>query len=1186
MIKYPALYCLNPEQTYDLLYATNINEYLIEWLNKNYNNFPVNSVERDNTGLMFFDRFTPFNNLWCSDYSTKIYNFYKYLSTSLHYYESWFNGFGLIDSERFYYGQAIAKVPKFNFKIKKNIYLKNNTDNSAYVTYLERSYDESVFINYCNRSLEVYDKKLLVIPGNTGYTIKSNNILIGSMVVSNDKGELLNDDFIPESLRYSQLDSLLEKLLEIIDASMPRLNLCVQSIDYNIICTSKIIDVNKQTEDIKNSLDFKETPGERPDIVTKRITPTSNVGLVISEVAGALVEYLLQKGVNWVYEYLQDSENEEINDKYLHQHSYDIEWSSLVLQNTPENYYHSALIYANNDYWSSGEIIKEPIGKNIYLKQYDLFLEYFLVNEYKISQRQELTCNTVEVPKYGCDEDKQAFILTNDRFLLNIKNKIRNNNSNFIFNHNNNSGIHTPKLGYKNNGEEINNLWLESSNHIDIQQSKTFYNQFIPHYSYNWRYAIPVFNSDNWFTIQGGWLDKIDSNLYANYNGFPYDFSSILLGIVGKNRGIVQSRVEPYIRQFDILTDISLVYGEYTHFNEITFDAITNTANIVNQLTINPNFKELSKYEFFRGYEIPNTIFDVVSGTWNPGTEPLNFKEGFFYTRATKNINFYWGISLYDVTGANSSTFNVDKVYVKNHRSTITTNLNVNENYNDFYNENYKAQILTYIDTILIPHFYSENNIEVNLMIDSNRIKEIHTCLSAGNYSSNKIDPTNPNQRTLGRLIDLMGKWVGLDFDDNGSILDRQPTKHKTKPEKLFEENPVIITDEGDAVKQIYLTSAHKVDVRETINPFDNDLVPVDKEYVEVYSLSQYLNLLKQDLEKILVDKIASSLGFKEFPITVPKSLTQPEPTTLEKIGSAILGNDDDYQKIDSIPEFLSWLTMQLDDLTGEYPIKIKIKDSDLLKEGNQELNLEFQNQAETLTEMIGLLLEQKSKTDILINTTFRNLQETGSSRKTTILNTYNLRAIHDYLGFKIKYEFTEMPFTFNPLYGQDLNVNAGLNDTEKQEEEKRLKTEADRYFEKALEPTKIKIKYATFDITDKQSKTLEQQLFTIGDAVMKILGHFWQKLPKTVEDFKKELKDKINFNAQNKVDLDSYLEQVENAYNLADTTPYDKPKENRPKIISKKITKSKTKKQIEKNNPVPENARKPVDPIKTEGIK
>lgn len=214
------------------------------------------------------------------------------------------------------------------------------------------------------------------------------------------------------------------------------------------------------------------------------------------------------------------------------------------------------------------------------------------------------------------------------------------------------------------------------------------------------------------------------------------------------------------------------------------------------------------------------------------------------------------------------------------------------------------------------------------------------------------------------------------------------------------------------------------------------------------------------------LEKMSDALGANDYPIELPASLTQENELATT---------------VDSIPKFLSWLTRQIDALVGQFPVKIKIEDTDLIQVGEQGLDLNFPNLAEMLAELFGMVLSTRSLSDANMNIALRNLHETGSVRLLSIQNHYLIEAITEYLGYQTSKKKIAVPFTYNPL------VTVAENDDEESSEK----------LSDALRPTELDLEIE--EMTDKVP--LARHLQVILEAARIIKAVHWQKIDTNGED-------------------------------------------------------------------------------------
>ncbi len=146
--------------------------------------------------------------------------------------------------------------------------------------------------------------------------------------------------------------------------------------------------------------------------------------------------------------------------------------------------------------------------------------------------------------------------------------------------------------------------------------------------------------------------------------------------------------------------------------------------------------------------------------------------------------------------------------------------------------------------------------------------------------------------------------------------------------------------------------------------------------------------------------------GYFDFPTEVEKSLT--------------LNNSDNPNEMITIhnaKEYLDWFIANNDEILGAFPLRIKIKDSDFLQTGEQELNADIPNIAESLTELHQKQLEHEALFSALLGFNARELIEIGSVKKIATQLYYKVETIQDYIGAKIKQVVKKVRFTFSPTY-------------------------------------------------------------------------------------------------------------------------------------------------------------------------
>lgn len=354
---------------------------------------------------------------------------------------------------------------------------------------------------------------------------------------------------------------------------------------------------------------------------------------------------------------------------------------------------------------------------------------------------------------------------------------------------------------------------------------------------------------------------------------------------------------------------------------------------------------------------------------------------------------------------------------------------------------------------------------------------------------------------------------------------------------------------------------------------------------------------------------VAKVLGVDEFPVTVPKSLIGHKPEELNKIYDSqiealkaekgrvnskklkkifdkaikeieemkvtelkLMGQegvepptlsyfgDESYTTLKNLPQQNSWIVKVLDELLGNFPISIKIQDSDLLKVGDQTQTMRLPNIAETLAEQMGILMLTQTQLDLISNTVVRGLLETGQAKKLSLLNYYLLDCLRDYAGFKTKENIIEMEYSYNPFASdkekefEDKENGKGVT---KQEEDPDWEKKS--FSERLLTPKNVKIAVEEID----QKENLVNDLLKLRESYSIIKAALTrpvkdeQQLRKHFENLAKAMEDEPD--KSNKDEFDRFLDKAELGFTQDGTTshpdqPYGRPYDQRPQI--KRLTK------------------------------
>ncbi|MEM6836893.1 MAG: hypothetical protein AAF609_08550 [Cyanobacteria bacterium P01_C01_bin.120] len=148
-----------------------------------------------------------------------------------------------------------------------------------------------------------------------------------------------------------------------------------------------------------------------------------------------------------------------------------------------------------------------------------------------------------------------------------------------------------------------------------------------------------------------------------------------------------------------------------------------------------------------------------------------------------------------------------------------------------------------------------------------------------------------------------------------------------------------------------------------------------------------------------LLEAIYLRLGVDEYPSIVPETLQ---------------GNSEKTIAIENLTQFVGWLTQAYDGNEGQWPVEIKIKDTDPTKEGNQSETITLPNSAEAIAEMFALNYQSELKIDILTEVLFRLVPEVIAAKNASIIGQGWSKANGEYLGYKMNMKPKKYPVQFN----------------------------------------------------------------------------------------------------------------------------------------------------------------------------
>jgi hypothetical protein len=244
--------------------------------------------------------------------------------------------------------------------------------------------------------------------------------------------------------------------------------------------------------------------------------------------------------------------------------------------------------------------------------------------------------------------------------------------------------------------------------------------------------------------------------------------------------------------------------------------------------------------------------------------------------------------------------------------------------------------------------------------------------------------------------------------------------------------------------------------------------------------------LLRQILEE--AKKANKAIGSDDLGFSVPNDITDKTAGT-RKITSLAVAHHQD--------------TLIKDQLAGEYPVEIEVKDTNLLAEGNQSIKLKFENQAELITEVMALAYQAKVTSEAALNLTARNLSESGANKNQTYQVWNLLLAMAEYIGFQLDQEKKKVPFAYDPKAN---SLDGLLKETQQEQ---------------------VVFKW-------KGGKDLQSWLADLGYAATLVKASVFRptgSLEETKELLKESLKEPGQETDPDAVEFDDYLRQVENGF-------------------------------------------------------
>lgn len=292
------------------------------------------------------------------------------------------------------------------------------------------------------------------------------------------------------------------------------------------------------------------------------------------------------------------------------------------------------------------------------------------------------------------------------------------------------------------------------------------------------------------------------------------------------------------------------------------------------------------------------------------------------------------------------------------------------------------------------------------------------------------------------------------------------------------------------------------------------------------------------------VNQLSKVIGVDDYPVSLPKSLITKhgEFTGNKQLNTLVNALDDFYlgnqlpddllsnsKDIPSLTQLFGWYIERFDEVMGQFEIPIEIKDSDPTTPGDQPVGFRLPNIAESIAEMMMLLLNITMNSETLVNMQTRTAIEVAQDKQQNFKNYLMTQAIVDYLGFKHKEEKHKLPMMYH-LGKENLDE-----------------------FLKESEAEVVGIEY-----NDKQNyqETLHRLLeaAAITKAVhyrkVDINGDVKQQIMDIIKGYSRTNK-KIN---SNKDDFDTFLEDAERGFTNTDGItdsqhPYGRNYDERPRI-------------------------------------
>jgi hypothetical protein len=243
---------------------------------------------------------------------------------------------------------------------------------------------------------------------------------------------------------------------------------------------------------------------------------------------------------------------------------------------------------------------------------------------------------------------------------------------------------------------------------------------------------------------------------------------------------------------------------------------------------------------------LPYSLFDIVNQQSPSDYTSFEYIGGYIGTRD-------------EYTDEPFPFFDSNFTYDENHDNYISFELWTESEYENLYNYGIisDSDYLIYLQNLKIQ---VQNN-----MVDSVRVKEIHSCLGASEFSYINNDPTTPIYMHMARKVDYIAKALGIAFNGDGSIMGIRQSKALDNGETIpagwnFGQfgrnegnNPSNNAQQGGKASEERLGIVYDVRSNKFItNPASGEEDINQGGYILCESIPQMLHIMLDDLDRAL----------------------------------------------------------------------------------------------------------------------------------------------------------------------------------------------------------------------------------------------------------------------------------------------------------------------------------------------